>query len=141
MIGTGASAIQVVPAIADRVETVGIFQRSAPWIGPFEKLRLEVPPPLQQPFVPTHEAMRALNLSRGRPAHELAADLRRAFSGIVAGNVKEQGVAAIARHGPYELRGDTAIMRLLDRLLSAFVQQQRMKLPGSRYKPCYRLVA
>src|SRR6267142_835889 len=26
---------------------------------------LEVPPPLQQPFVPTHEAMRALDLSRG----------------------------------------------------------------------------
>jgi len=102
---------------------------------------LEVPPMLQQPFSPTHEAMRALDLSRGRPAHELAADLRRAFSGIVAGNVKEQGVAAIARHGPYELRGDTAIMRLLDRLLSAFVQQQRMKLPGSRYQPCYRLVA
>ena len=102
---------------------------------------LEVPPPLQQPFTPTHEAMRALSLSRDRPAHELAADLRRAFSGIVAGNVKEQGLAAIARHGPYELRGDTAVMRLLDRLLTAFVQQQRMKLPGSRYQPCYRLVA
>jgi predicted Rossmann-fold nucleotide-binding protein len=102
---------------------------------------LEVPPPLQQPFVPTHEAMRALDLSRGRPSHELAAELRRAFSGIVAGNVKEQGLAAIARHGPYELHGDTAIMRPLDRLLAAFVQQQRMKLPGSRYLPCYRLVA
>jgi predicted Rossmann-fold nucleotide-binding protein len=102
---------------------------------------LQVPPPLQLPFAPTHEAMRGLFLSRDRPAHELAADLRRAFSGIVAGNVKQQGVAAIARHGPYELRGDAAIMRLLDRLLTAFVQQQRMQLPGSRYRPCYRLVA
>ena len=85
--------------------------------------------------------MRALNLRRDQPVHELAADLRRAFSGIVAGNVKEQGLAAIARHGPYELRGDAAVMKLLDRLLAAFVQQQRMKLPGSRYRPCYRLVA
>ena len=102
---------------------------------------LEIPPSLQLPFAPTHESMRALRLRQDRPTHELAADLRRAFSGIVAGNVKQQGVAAIARLGPYELAGDNAIMKLLDRLLAAFVQQQRMKLPGSRYHPCYRLVA
>ncbi len=102
---------------------------------------LQVPPPLQLPFEPTHVAMRALDLRRDRPAHELAADLRRAFSGIVAGNVKQQGLQAIAREGPFELRGDAGVMRLLDRLLSAFVAQQRMKLPGSRYQPCYRLVA
>jgi len=102
---------------------------------------LEIPPLLQRPFEPTHAAMRGLNLRRDRPAHELAADLRRAFSGIVAGNVKSQGVAAIARHGPFELAGEPPVMRLLDRLLGAFVQQQRMKLPGSRYQPCYRLVA
>jgi len=48
---------------------------------------------------------------------------------------------AIARDGPFELRGDAGVMRLLDRLLAAFVAQQRMKLPGSRYQPCYRLVA
>ena len=100
---------------------------------------LSVPPALQQPFEPTHASMRALDLRRARPAHELAADLRRAFSGIVAGNVKRQGVEAIARHGPYELAGDAAVMGLLDRLLAAFVQQQRMKLPGSRYRPTYRL--
>lgn len=47
VIGTGASAIQVVPAIADRARTVTVFQRSAPWIGPFEKLRMEVPPALR----------------------------------------------------------------------------------------------
>jgi pyrimidine/purine-5'-nucleotide nucleosidase len=102
---------------------------------------LAVPPALQLPFEPTHAAMRALELRRGRPVHQLAADLRRAFSGIVAGNVKEQGLAAIARHGPYELSGEPAVMQLLDRLLASFVQQQRMQLPGSRYRPCYRLVA
>jgi pyrimidine/purine-5'-nucleotide nucleosidase len=100
---------------------------------------LTVPPQLQQPFEPSHAAMRSLELRRARPAHELAADLRRAFSGIVAGNVKQHGVEAIARHGPYELAGDAAVMGPLDRLLAAFVQQQRMKLPGSRYRPCYRL--
>ena len=34
--------------------------------------------------------------------------------GIVTGNVKENGIKAIERYGPYELSGDPAIMRLLD---------------------------
>ena len=33
------------------------------------------------------------------------------------------------------------IMPLLDELLTAFVEQRRMKLPGSVYRPCYRLVS
>jgi hypothetical protein len=71
----------------------------------------------------------------------LAANLRRAFSGIVTGNVKDYGVQAIERQGPYELTGEQNVMRLLDELLTAFVAQGRMKLPGSVYRPCYRLVA
>ena len=43
----------------------------------------------QRPFEVTHESMRSLMLARAQPAHELAANLRRAFSGIVTGNVKE----------------------------------------------------
>ena len=31
-------------------------------------------------------------------------------------------------------------MTQLDRLLAAFVAQNRMKLPGRTYQPCYRLV-
>ena len=70
-----------------------------------------------------------------------AANLRRAFSGIVAGNVKDAGIRAIEKNGPFEICGDAAIMREMDALLSSFVAQQRMKLPGSRYDPCYRIVA
>jgi len=99
-----------------------------------------VQPEFQHPFEVTHESMRTLRLKRDQPVHELAADLRRAFSGIVTGNVKEYGIRAIERHGPFELVGDPAIMRLLDELLSAFVAQQRMKLPGSVYTPCYRVI-
>ncbi|HSY45127.1 MAG TPA: nucleotide 5'-monophosphate nucleosidase PpnN [Steroidobacteraceae bacterium] len=95
----------------------------------------------QQTFEVTHAAMRALDLGRAQPAHQLAANLRRAFSGIVTGNVKEYGIQAIEREGPYELSGDAAIMRLLDELLAAFVAQRRMRLPGSAYRPVYRLVA
>jgi len=102
---------------------------------------LRVPYDMQQPFEVTHASMRALALHRGQPVHRLAANLRRAFSGIVTGNVKENGVAAIERDGPYELAADPQIMPLLDELLTAFVAQRRMKLPGSIYRPCYRLVA
>ncbi len=102
---------------------------------------LSVQPQFQRPFEVTHAAMRALELRREQPVHELAANLRRAFSGIVTGNVKEYGIQAIEREGPYELAGDAAIMRLLDELLAAFVAQRRMRLPGSTYRPVYRLVA
>jgi len=89
----------------------------------------------------THESMRTLELHRDQPAHRLAANLRRAFSGIVTGNVKDYGIKAIERDGPYELAGDPAVMQLLDELLAAFVAQRRMRLPGSAYRPVYRLVA
>jgi pyrimidine/purine-5'-nucleotide nucleosidase len=102
---------------------------------------LAVAAELQRHFEVTHESMRALELERPQPAHELAANLRRAFSGIVTGNVKEAGIHAIERRGPYELAGDRELMRLLDELLSAFVAQGRMRLPGVAYRPCYRLVA
>lgn len=102
---------------------------------------LKIDESLQHPFEPTHEAMASLNLTREQPLHHLAANLRRAFSGIVAGNVKENGIRLIEEHGPYEIRGETTIMRPLDRLLQAFVEQHRMKLPGgSAYEPCYRIV-
>ncbi len=102
---------------------------------------LSVQPELQHPFEVTHESMRALSLTRDQPVHLLAANLRRAFSGIVTGNVKENGVQDIEQFGPYELSGDTGIMKLVDELLAAFVAQGRMKLPGKTYVPCYRLVA
>jgi pyrimidine/purine-5'-nucleotide nucleosidase len=102
---------------------------------------LSIRPQFQRPFEVTHETMRALDLRRDQPAHELAANLRRAFSGIVTGNVKEYGIQAIERFGPYELSGDAGIVQPLDALLSAFVEQRRMRLPGSAYRPVYRLVA
>jgi len=102
---------------------------------------LSIWPELQRPFEVTHESMRALELHRDQPAHRLAANLRRAFSGIVTGNVKDYGIKAIERDGPYELAGDPAVVQLLDELLAAFVAQGRMRLPGSAYRPVYRLVA
>jgi hypothetical protein len=84
--------------------------------------------------------MSSLVLSRDLPVHELAANLRRAFSGIVAGNVKEPGLRMIEDNGPFQIHGDADIGKPMDELLRAFVAQRRMKLLGE-YKPCYRIVA
>jgi pyrimidine/purine-5'-nucleotide nucleosidase len=101
---------------------------------------MHIPFEMQQPFVPTHEAMAALDLHHGRKPQDLAADLRRAFSGIVAGNVKEDGMRRVEQHGPFQIHGDTDIMQALDALLQAFVEQRRMKISG-QYRPCYQVVA
>jgi predicted Rossmann-fold nucleotide-binding protein len=101
---------------------------------------LKVPGPFQHPFEVSHESMSSLVLSRDLPVHELAANLRRAFSGIVAGNVKEQGIRLIEAEGPFTIHGDADIGKPLDELLRAFVAQRRMKLLGE-YKPSYRIVA
>jgi predicted Rossmann-fold nucleotide-binding protein len=103
---------------------------------------LKIDEGFQRPFDPTHENMANLKLSRDLPAHELAANLRRAFSGIVAGNVKDKGIRLIEKHGPYQIRGDVGVMKPLDQLLKAFVAQHRMKLPGgAAYVPCYQVVS
>ncbi len=95
---------------------------------------------LQHPFAPTHDNMRNLELHKNQPSHLLAANLRRAFSGIVAGNVKEEGIRTIEEFGHFELHGDAEIMHPVDELLESFAKQNRMKLPGREYKPCYKII-
>jgi predicted Rossmann-fold nucleotide-binding protein len=101
---------------------------------------LKIDHAFQHPFEPTHANMRNLSLHRNQERHELAANLRRAFSGVVAGNVKESGIRAIEKYGHFEISGDLEIMEPMDALLSSFVLQGRMKLPGMTYTPCYRII-
>jgi hypothetical protein len=101
---------------------------------------LKIDHEFQKPFVPTHANMRNLELHKSQDSHLLAANLRRAFSGVVAGNVKDQGIRAIEKYGHFEIRGDAGIMEPMDALLAAFVAQHRMKLPGKKYIPCYRII-
>ena len=101
---------------------------------------LRIDPEFQRPFKPTHENMRNLSLHKNQEVHLLAANLRRAFSGVVAGNVKDEGIRAIEKFGHFEIHGDPAIMGPMDALLASFVAQSRMKLPGKAYTPCYRVI-
>lgn len=101
---------------------------------------LKIDPEFQMPFIPTHKTMAGLNLHLDQPKAQLAAALRKAFSGIVAGNVKAEGVKQIKEFGPFQLNGEPQLMDLMDELLESFVDQKRMKLPGSEYNPCYQIV-
>lgn len=102
---------------------------------------LTIDPIFQTPFVPTHEAMANLQLHKNQAPHLLAAALRQAFSGIVAGNVKAEGVREIQAHGPFKIKGDESLIRPLEALLKSFIDQGRMKLPGSEYVPCYEIIS
>ncbi|MEE9352706.1 MAG: nucleotide 5'-monophosphate nucleosidase PpnN [Thiotrichaceae bacterium] len=101
---------------------------------------LKIDDEFQETFNPSHKNMAALDLSKNQETHKLAANLRRAFSGIVAGNVKDEGIRAIEENGLFELQGDSDIMKRMDVLLQSFVEQHRMKLPGTDYEPCYRII-
>jgi len=101
---------------------------------------LRIDSEFQTPFTATHENMLGLILHRDLPSHQLAANLRRAFSGVVSGNVKDDGIRAIEQHGLFEIRGEAAIMERMDDLLTAFVAQNRMNLSGRDYTPCYRII-
>jgi 4-hydroxyacetophenone monooxygenase len=39
VVGNGASAMQIVPAIADQVDELVVFQRTPQWVAPFEKFQ------------------------------------------------------------------------------------------------------
>ena len=100
---------------------------------------LKIPEAMQQPFYSTHENMAALRLDPTLPRGDLIAQMRRAFSGIVAGNVKAYGIHQIEKLGPFELHGDRVLMNSMDQLLNDFVSSGRMKINRGNYRPCYRL--
>lgn len=129
---------EVARAMRDGLEAVRRF-RNEQGDAYYFNWHLSIDERFQQPFVATHEAMRSLTIEADLPGHELAANLRRAFSGIVSGNVREDTAALIVREGPFEINGSASIMSLLDELLAAFVEQKRMKISSNDYVPCYRV--
>lgn len=101
---------------------------------------LKIPFDFQTPFEPTHENMAQLTLNQQQNTQERAANLRRIFSGIVAGNVKASGIQHIQSKGPYQIHGEPRYLNLIDQLLRKFITQGRMKLGGKAYTPCYEVI-
>ncbi len=131
--------VAVAQAVKQAMDKVRVFRAKANDAFYFN-WRLKIEKDLQRPFAPDHAAMAELDLGRDQLPHELAANLRRAFSGIVAGNVKEDGIRLVEEHGPFQIHGDDEIVTAMDALLQAFVEQNRMRLQGD-YTPCYQLVS
>ena len=101
---------------------------------------LKIDQTFQQPFLPNHTNMSNLALHYDQPKEQLAANLRRVFSGIVGGNVKDEGIKSIEKNGPFKIKGEKLLMQKVDVLLESFVKQGRMKLPGTVYTPCYEII-
>lgn len=147
----GPEAQALYEIVIDQPEKVAsLIKRKQKEVKDFRKLigdsyhfnwSLKIDEAFQQPFLPNHQNMASLNLHQDQPKAALAAALRRAFSGIVAGNVKAEGVAEIEKHGQFKLHGDAPLMALIDKLLLSFVAQNRMKIPnGDPYVPCYEVL-
>lgn len=100
---------------------------------------LSIPQGMKDPFEVNHDTMAALTLAGDLPPEDLAVNLRRAFSGIVAGNVKDKGVRLVREHGPFVIRGEASIMSAMDSLLRGFVADGRMKILREQYNPCYTI--
>ena len=83
--------------------------------------------------------MASLDLHRDQEPWMLAANLRAAFSGIVSGNVKEEGSREVKLHGPFRLHGDPEIIAGMETLMKDFISQGRILLSGREYTPCYEL--
>ena len=132
--------VRVAQIMKKGMEDVGTFRRAMQDAYHFNWM-LKIDPVFQLPFEPDHEKMRSLALHQEQPVHLIAANLRKAFSGIVAGNVKESGIRQVQEKGPFEIAGDPALLAPLEAMLEAFVKQNRMKLPGAvAYRPSYRIV-
>lgn len=102
---------------------------------------LKIDTPFQHPFIPNHKNMENLALHNDQSPDQLASNLRCVFSGIVGGNVKDDGIQSIEAFGPFKINGEKVLMKKVDRLLQSFVKQGRMKLPGTVYTPCYEIIS
>ena len=65
LVGNGASAMQVAPAIVDEVGSLTIVQRTPQWVAPFPKFKQPIPSPLQELLqsVPLYRLWYRLRLS------------------------------------------------------------------------------
>jgi len=129
---------EVARSIREAMESVKAFRQAGKDAFYFN-WQLHIERDFQEPFEPTHAAIADLSLKPDQPPHQLAANLRRVFSGIVAGNVKEEGIRAVEAQGPFEIHAEPEMAAATDDLLQRFVAQRRMKLQGE-YTPCYTLV-
>jgi len=97
-----------------------------------------IPSIFQEPWQPTHESVAEMEVMPDSSPYLYAARLRRLFSSIVWANVKPEGIEAVEKNGPLGIKGDGKVLERIDKLLSSFIDQGRMRLVGE-YKASYRV--
>lgn len=130
---------QVAELVKSGVQQVQRFRRSTHEAYGFN-WQMRIDHSLQKPFIPTHENMAALELDRTMPVSELMMNLRAAFSGIVAGNVKAFGIEQVKEHGRYQIHADKDLAERLEKLLKSFIDEGRMAIVRNKYRPSFELV-
>lgn len=110
IVGNGATAMQIVPAIADDVESLTVFQRQPQWIAPFEKCQQPVP-----------ENLRAL--IREVPLYDLWYRVRLSWMYM------DRMYDALQRDPAWE-HPDRSVNRMNDRHRQFFTEYLRSELEG-----------
>lgn len=102
---------------------------------------LNIPEILKKQFDSTHENVSKIKLSKSayKELWEYVANVSKAFSAFVAGNIKADTVEMIQKKGPFQLHGDANIAREFNIFLQYLVKSERMKIKGE-YKPCYDII-
>lgn len=129
--------VKVATTLQATTESIGLHRKICETTSNFN-WSLKIPANLKVPFVPTHAAMRNLDLSRNQQPSRLIKNLRCLFSGIVAGTVKPEIRRQINQYGPFEISGDPHIISALDRLLDRLIGENRINTKRGD-QPCYRL--
>jgi hypothetical protein len=132
------SPVQVANYIEETINSVYQFRRKRQDAYYFNWM-LKIHHDLQNTFYPSHKNMQSLDIDSEKPAYQQASILRKLMSGIVAGNIKEEGINEIREHGPYKIKSSSKQAEKIDKLLKAFIKQKRMKIQGD-YKPCYQII-
>ena len=86
VVGTGASSIQVVPAIAERVAHLDVYQRSAPWILPRK----------DEPYSAEQQQRFAEHPTEALEHRQQLHDLFESTTAFIAGDPGAAAIAAIA---------------------------------------------
>ena len=87
VVGTGASAIQIVPAIADRTAHLDLYQRTAPWIVPRK----------DPPYTPAQQQVFATRPEEAARHRAGLHDLFEQTTAFIAGDPSVETIAAVAR--------------------------------------------
>lgn len=87
VVGTGASAIQVVPAIAERTAHLDLYQRTAPWIVPRK----------DPPYTPEQQQVFATRPDEAARHRQELHDVFERTTAFLAGDPSVEAIAALSR--------------------------------------------